>query len=494
MQELVDRLGSFLLISLLSAAILLSMVIVAMICCRQPSRRRAIARAGIVAALSLPPLAAFCPSLSFSIKPAAAGLATTFLSSIHADTRLDVTRTLVHSFFERRIANPWISNLTRGLTLGYLIAAIAAVGSLVLGFWALGFVIRRSNSPSDETSRVYRSLKGETAENAPDLRVSSRLRRPVLAGILRPTILIPSEMDRVADVSRLRLSLLHELAHARTHDTLFASLAAAARGLYFPLPQVWWISAQLRLDQELLADRRASVDFGGSLDYGSSLLGLAEALAGQSARESVGPASTTLSPASRTKGSQQPESSPLAPRLLMLIRAPFPVELVPPRWWRRTLVIVACLMTVLASRFTLEDVRMPLDGSYDSTLQVFTASRLEIPGGSGYPGQGQPRYDLPLVLPGNFRLSARIFASDQDLKKIELLGHRLSTPPPVPNLIEPKESPSWRDVRLKRDGAQIALWVDEQSVPADGRDTTERLSILPSEDESLLIEDLWVHW
>jgi beta-lactamase regulating signal transducer with metallopeptidase domain len=492
MWELVDQLGVRVLVTMLSAAILLSIVIVAMICCHQPSRRRALARAGILAVLSLPTLAAILPSLAIPIRPTLVGLVTTALS-VRPEARLGETRLEVGTFFEEGSGKPWFLTVTRALTLGYLGVTFAAVGSLLLSFCVVGLVIRRAKTPSDATLGVYQALLGTSGADAPRLLVSSRLRRPVLAGFLRPIILIPPDLDRLADESRLRLALLHELAHARSRDTVYSTLTVAARGLYFPLPQILWISAQLRLDQELLADRSASVDFGGTLNYGASLLELAEDLAPPSSLRRVDPEQPRPVQSSRPK-SRLPETSSLVPRLLMLIGAPFVVEPTPPRWWSYTLAALICTSTLIASRFTLDRVRSPIAAGSENALQVFTASRLEIPGGSGYPGQSHPPYALPLIMPENFRLSARIFASDQDLEKIELLGHRLSSPSTGSSVTEAEVPASWRDVRLKRDGSQVDIWVDKQSVPADARDTTERLSILPPEDESLLIEDLWVRW
>src|SRR4029079_15614907 len=103
------------------------------------------------------------------------------------------------------------------------------------------------------------------------------LRRRPLLGALRPTILIPPDLDRPEAIERLRLSLVHELAHAERADPWFAWAGALAQAVWFPVPWVWWITRQMRLDQEFLVDRIAASEFGPFGSYATSLVELADA-------------------------------------------------------------------------------------------------------------------------------------------------------------------------------------------------------------------------
>src|SRR5262249_33441099 len=145
--------------------------------------------------------------------------------------------------------------------------------------------------PSDPTRALYDALPYAGRGRRPRLRVASPLRRPVLVGFFRPAILIPPAMDWPGARERLRLSLLHELAHAERADSRFGLAGSLAQATWFFIPWAWWIRHQMRLDQEFLADRCASFGFGPFSDYASSLVDLADP--GPS-RQATGPA-----PASR---------------------------------------------------------------------------------------------------------------------------------------------------------------------------------------------------
>ena len=163
------------------------------------------------------------------------------------------------------------------------------------------------------------------------LRVNSRLPHPVVTGLLRPTILIPEALDRAdADPEPLRLSLLHEIAHAERSDHWFSTLASIAQTIWFFLPHLWWIRSRLLIDQEFLADRAAADRYGTSSEYASSLLSLA-ALNGPDAGEPLDERPANA-PQSGTIGVQ----SPLFQRMLMLLHCPYPVESRTPRLWSWT--------------------------------------------------------------------------------------------------------------------------------------------------------------
>ena len=110
----------------------------------------------------------------------------------------------------------------------------------------------------------------------PGLRVSARINRPVLVGLIRSFILIPPVYDeRGFDKESLKIILLHELAHAAQGDTYFSAAATLAQSLWFFLPFLWWVRAQLRIDQEFLADQKVVMLTGSPAGYATRLVALA---------------------------------------------------------------------------------------------------------------------------------------------------------------------------------------------------------------------------
>ena len=76
---------------------------------------------------------------------------------------------------------------------------------------------------------------------------------PMTWGILKPTILLPSRAHRWSS-NRLRIVLMHELAHFRRRDCLTQLLAQIARAVYWFNPLTWLAARQLRTLQERACD------------------------------------------------------------------------------------------------------------------------------------------------------------------------------------------------------------------------------------------------
>lgn len=81
-----------------------------------------------------------------------------------------------------------------------------------------------------------------------------KITSPALAGIFRPSLLIPPEI--LADLPReeLRFIFLHELAHVKKHDIIQNWLLIALAAIHWFNPVIWFTFARLRADRELARD------------------------------------------------------------------------------------------------------------------------------------------------------------------------------------------------------------------------------------------------
>ncbi|QOV89707.1 M56 family metallopeptidase [Humisphaera borealis] len=80
---------------------------------------------------------------------------------------------------------------------------------------------------------------------------------PLLVGILRPAIVVPSTtLRRLADPERAMV-IGHELAHLRRADLAWGLLASVIRAVFFFHPLAWLCERRLRLSQEIAADELA---------------------------------------------------------------------------------------------------------------------------------------------------------------------------------------------------------------------------------------------
>ncbi len=173
---------------------------------------------------------------------------------------------------------PTIGEITYSLdTSGPSVTALASVPSwgmddIMLAVWLAGLVLIFSVIIAINLALTLR-LRRRTAITDPDLLdlVESckqemgvrrnvhlyddpRIASPALAGVFRPSLLIPPGL--LADLPRqeLRFILLHELAHVKKHDIAQNWLLIALSAVHWFNPIVWFAFARLRADRELARD------------------------------------------------------------------------------------------------------------------------------------------------------------------------------------------------------------------------------------------------
>jgi hypothetical protein len=432
MGELTTVVGGRLIDSSAASFLIAGLIILAMVATRQPARRRAIARAGVVSMLLTLPLVwarPFAPIDLYEPIRIAFGLALDRLGF----------RPILEGVWSHFLA----TLLPSGLLAVYSVAVAFGLGRLALGAWGSGWIARNSHHASDESEELFESLPFPPGRFRPRLRVSVRITRPVLLGSFRPTILIPPDLDIPESQSSLRLALLHELAHAEAADPWFGMALELASVFWFWLPPLWWIRHQARLDQEFLADRRAADGFGASSRYAASLVALA----------TPGSASDTSQAARPTRG----PGSALIQRVLMLIRCPFPIEGRPPLWWLSSLFAVTAFALFAATGITL---RVAAGGAQHAHAgpepRSFSIPRIILQPESLTP---EPT-TLPIRLPSEFDLSFEVLANAAQLSEIQILGNPLGPVPIVVNELLEDEQRLHR-VKLRRRDRMLSLAVDD---------------------------------
>ena len=155
----------------------------------------------------------------------------------------------LRSLFEALLARPealWLALVVDSLSLAGLVARVSA---WIAGRWRLDGVIARASALDDETLRAC-------AAPIPIL-ISEEVDRPMLAGLRRSVILIPSPVARALDAERLRLIALHEVAHMRRGDNLRRPLEEALLGLFWLTPPLGSVRARMAAAAEEACDREA---------------------------------------------------------------------------------------------------------------------------------------------------------------------------------------------------------------------------------------------
>jgi beta-lactamase regulating signal transducer with metallopeptidase domain/DUF4097 and DUF4098 domain-containing protein YvlB len=133
---------------------------------------------------------------------------------------------------------------------------------LVLAWQALGTLgLRRLSRQSVQLADsrwhwILGACARQAGVNRPvELRTNQAVGSPLLHGIARPTIVLPSEAEAWPEET-CRAVALHELAHVARHDPLTQRIAALACALYWFHPGVWLAARRLRAESERACDDR----------------------------------------------------------------------------------------------------------------------------------------------------------------------------------------------------------------------------------------------
>ena len=191
----------------------------------------------------------------------AAGLAGSLLLAV---TLLAPTQTAV--FHINAVAAATTARLTpaaRSMVLPFawlwFAGACVLLARLAIGYRRLAAVLRAS-TPSQVPGIVYA-----------DVCV------PVVAGLLRPVILLPNQA-REWPAERTEAALRHEYAHLRRNDLRTLLLSHIATAVYWFHPLVWMLAAQLRSEQEKAADDAVLLSGFEPASYAEALLAAAKNL------------------------------------------------------------------------------------------------------------------------------------------------------------------------------------------------------------------------
>jgi beta-lactamase regulating signal transducer with metallopeptidase domain len=126
--------------------------------------------------------------------------------------------------------------------------------------------------------------------------VCDRVATPILIGVVKPLILLPSATLSGWSPDELEMVLLHELAHVRRWDNLANLAQRVGESLLFFHPAVWVVSAWVREEREHCCDAIVVAHTGRPRAYAKTLTALAAGEhAGGNQSPSRGPAQTVIS-------------------------------------------------------------------------------------------------------------------------------------------------------------------------------------------------------
>ncbi|OTP67903.1 M56 family metallopeptidase [Caballeronia sordidicola] len=90
------------------------------------------------------------------------------------------------------------------------------------------------------------------------LRLTTHLSSPLTIGWWRPLVLVPAALLTRMPPDLLEAVLAHEIAHIKRADYLVNLLQSVIEAMLFYHPAVWWLSRQIRIERECVADQIAA--------------------------------------------------------------------------------------------------------------------------------------------------------------------------------------------------------------------------------------------
>ncbi len=171
----------------------------------------------------------------------------------------------------------------------------SAILPLVVGLWFLGaaffafrlgggiwqlrlYKTRQTFMPDSEWQEKLQTLcaKLKISQSVKFLQ-SNLIETPVVAGWLKPVILVPAGVFLQIDPKELETIIAHELVHIRRYDAFVNFAQNIVEVLFFYHPCLWWISSVIRKEREFAADAEVLRIFENSrITYAKALANLEE--------------------------------------------------------------------------------------------------------------------------------------------------------------------------------------------------------------------------
>lgn len=276
----------------------------------RPATRHAVAIAGLAAVALLPAASAILPQLALPVLPAAPAETITpapaprpmhFAIDIPATNVTPATpvRVTVPATAARVEPTPPTEPRAPRASIGGVLLSTArsvvdtmdwrsfaimtwlTVAACMLAWTGLGAIgarrlSRRAPSIADDSilEECERAQRVLGLRRTVDVGVSRDVAIPMVVGALRPRVVIPTSAAAWSR-ERLRVVLLHELAHVQRRDCLWMRVARVVAAIFWFHPLVWVLSKQVRREAERACDELVLASGVRGSDYAEHLVAIA---------------------------------------------------------------------------------------------------------------------------------------------------------------------------------------------------------------------------
>jgi beta-lactamase regulating signal transducer with metallopeptidase domain len=199
--------------------------------------------------------------------------------------QIAVTDSEQHEKLHRVYEETGSSFLTRDLILvsTNIFGAVWIIGFIVfilrLGFklsFLKGYMHNLSSNDNERLKNIYNSIKHVFKDRPmPEIYFSSSLSSPVTVGIIKPVMILPMEVEDIAD-DELKSILLHELAHIFHGDNFIGFFQHVLSSVFWWNPIIYWLNSEYSDSREDVCDNYAINVLKSPKKYAATLLNLAE--------------------------------------------------------------------------------------------------------------------------------------------------------------------------------------------------------------------------
>lgn len=172
----------------------------------------------------------------------------------------------------------WLSPLAPWAFIAYAVGVACFVMRFIAALWG-GKRLRADSTPLVDSAlleRVRANAKQIGLQFVPVIAYAERVTVPLVIGILRPMILLPTSIMTGLSPDEFDTILSHELAHIRRYDLWMNLLQRSIESLLFFHPVVWWLSRRVSAEREVCCDDLVVSAGHSPIRYAGALVRMAE--------------------------------------------------------------------------------------------------------------------------------------------------------------------------------------------------------------------------
>ena len=179
----------------------------------------------------------------------------------------------------------FIPTMTQLILATWLVGVLMVLARALIGIQAARRLVRRcqkaiSGPLADAAEQARTTLGLSFGVAVREGRQGTEVLVPMTFGLLRPVVLLPYGAAGWP-AERLRVVMLHEIAHVKRRDWLTTMLAEVACALYWFHPLVWLAAHRLRAESEQACDDLVLTSGVQAVDYANHLLEVVRGLTGR---------------------------------------------------------------------------------------------------------------------------------------------------------------------------------------------------------------------